>query len=151
MTFHPGRTGSCIMPLRRAVSCALKLNPPARIGKKLSKPNHSAMQTFSRVPWSSGASAIRAFPHVSGQSMASARHMCSHAPGPSKTSVIIPLPRVSVFLLFLVHPRLPQCTRSPMFLSSRGFLFPPSPSPPRPPSHAAAIPTSKGEALELIN
>ena len=35
MIFHPGRTGSCIMPPRRAVSCLLKLNPPARIGKKV--------------------------------------------------------------------------------------------------------------------
>ena len=34
MIFHPGRTGSCIMRPRRAVSCLLKLNPPARIGKK---------------------------------------------------------------------------------------------------------------------
>ena len=33
MIFHPGRTGSCIMRPRRAVSCLLKLNPPARIGK----------------------------------------------------------------------------------------------------------------------
>ena len=33
MIFHPSRTGSCIMPPRRAVSCLLKLNPPARIGK----------------------------------------------------------------------------------------------------------------------
>ena len=35
MIFHPGRTGSCIMRPRRAVSCLLKLNPPARIGKKI--------------------------------------------------------------------------------------------------------------------
>ncbi len=33
MIFHPGRTGSRIMPPRRAFSCLLKLNPPARIGK----------------------------------------------------------------------------------------------------------------------
>ncbi len=39
MISHPGRTGSCIMPPRRAVSCLLKLNPPARIGKNEAVPD----------------------------------------------------------------------------------------------------------------
>ena len=50
MIFHPGRTDSCIMPPRRAVSCVLKLNPPARIGKNLFV-GHASKKTV-RWTWS---------------------------------------------------------------------------------------------------
>ena len=55
MIFHPGRTGSCIMRPRRAVSCVLKLNPPARIGKKITLGQQltprSASLSFPEAPY----------------------------------------------------------------------------------------------------
>ena len=49
MIVHPRRTGSCIMLPRRAVSCVLKLNPPARIGKN-SPPPQTSDARYPEIP-----------------------------------------------------------------------------------------------------
>ena len=61
MISHPGRTGSCIMPPRRAVSCLLKLNPPASTvsGKKSDGSSSASEPSFGRLPKRSRKSGAR--------------------------------------------------------------------------------------------